>query len=1223
MSVKLFFWNVCGLNDPDKHRSFVSWLHFHKPIFGAILETHVKELSLLPLKIKLCPGWKFASNHHSDDDGRIILIWKDPLKIQIVHQSSQSITCAMEIPNLPPFFYTAVYASNLTVDRSDLWAKLLYLHDSLNLQNYGWIVGGDFNQILMSSEHSSQSVNAQDYQMYQFQDCLTQTGLFDLRYNGPSHTWKNNQPDMPIAKKLDRLLINCNTISAFPHASANFLPPDISDHTPCLLDLAYQLPKAGTQPFKFQNYLTKHPEFTMVIHDAWTRAGSNSWTLTQLCWKLKLIKTNLKILNRDNFSKIQERVTETYNLLQTAQVHSLQAPSQQLFLEEKELHDRWMFLRQIEECFFRQKSRINWLTEGDLNTTYFHRICQVQASYNAIRSFITESGIQITDPQEMSNLAIAHFQSVLGPLNYRPPCIASHPSWFALLTNFRVTSLQSTQMQLIPTALEIRKQFFKLNQNKAPFPDGLTSGFFKASWDILGEEVVHSIQHFFASSFLPAATNATILSLIPKFPGASKITDFRPISCLNTVYKVLSRLLVARLKPFLPDLILPSQTAFVKDRLLVENTTLASELIHGYHKNKGSKRIAIKVDIAKAFDILSWEFLLSSLEAIEVPQRFISWIKACICTTKFTVGYNGVVNGYFKGKRGLRQGDPLSPYLFVIAMNYLSMMLNEAARNEKIKYHNRCDRMKLTHLSFADDLLIFIDGSLSSVQNVLQVLREFEHRSGLAVSFQKTSFYASGLSEEELSTIQASTGMHHGSLPFRYLGVPLNSRKLSIVNCEPLLHQVKTRFSSWSVKSLSFAGRLLLIKTVIAGITTFWCSAFILPKACINKINSMCSFFLWKGNLEGHHSAKVAWETVTLTKAQGGLGIKDLHVWNKSCSLRLIWIIIFREDSVWAAWFKEVVLKGSLQNYWTVKPSQKNSWLVNKLIKMRTKVFPLIKMRIENGRTARFWLDNWAPTSSLTLSQTLPGGRFGIPLSATVASLRRNGSWRLPPARSEVMLELYAYMTMIELTEREDYYEWEIQGATTIKFSTGAIYTNLRGTIPDQSWTKTIWIPRAIPRHSFHSWLVTLNQCPTRDRMIQWGLQIDPTCLLCNLTAESRDHLYFVCPYSFGLWTLVASQCRIRPQRTWESTITQMEMLSIQKPYRLLTLLSWQATMYWLWKERNDRHHNNIFRTVDSIFSQLDRQIRNKIQSFRKSNPTLASKMMQRWFDTTGTSPPS
>ena len=253
------------------------------------------------------------------------------------------------------------------------------------------------------------------------------------------------------------------------------------------------------------------------------------------------------------------------------------------------------------------------------------------------------------------------------------------------------------------------------------------------------------------------------------------------------------------------------------------------------------------------------------------------------------------MNGFFKGKRGLRQGDPLSPYLFVIAMNYLSLMLNKAAAENKINYHSKCSEMKLTHLSFADDLLIFIDGSITSVQYVLQVLREFELRSGLAVSFQKTSFYASGLTEQEIDTIQASTGMIQGTLHFRYLGLPLSSRKLSLPNCQPLIQQIKNRFSSWSVKTHSFAGRQLLIKTVIAGINTFWCSAFILPRACINKITSMCNQFLWKGNLEGHHSVRVSWDTVTLTTAQGGLGIKDLLTWNKACCLRLIWLIFFRE----------------------------------------------------------------------------------------------------------------------------------------------------------------------------------------------------------------------------------------------------------------------------------------------------------------------------------------
>ncbi|XP_019091180.1 PREDICTED: uncharacterized protein LOC109128751 [Camelina sativa] len=189
-------------------------------------------------------------------------------------------------------------------------------------------------------------------------------------------------------------------------------------------------------------------------------------------------------------------------------------------------------------------------------------------------------------------------------------------------------------------------------------------------------------------------------------------------------------------------------------------------------------------------------------------------------------------------------------------MNNLSLMLNRAAEEGKFQYYHNCDTAKLTHLCFANDLLIFVDGSLSSVQNVLHVLQEFEDRSGLAISLQKSSFYGGGLSEEEISLISSTTGLPHGTLPVRYLGVPLCTKKLTIQNCEPLLQQVKGKINHWCSKSLSFAGRLLLINNVIAGISNFWCSTFLLPKACIRKINSMCNAFLGKGQLAGHHSAR-------------------------------------------------------------------------------------------------------------------------------------------------------------------------------------------------------------------------------------------------------------------------------------------------------------------------------------------------------------------------------
>ncbi|KAF3532450.1 hypothetical protein DY000_02038545 [Brassica cretica] len=165
----------------------------------------------------VCRGWHYTSNHLSDEDGRIILIWKDPVKVRILLQSRQMVTCELILPNCLPIIYTAIYASNLSDERNDLWVELLNLHTTFGLDSKPWIIGGDFNQILYSSDHSAFNHNKHSTRMFQFRDCLYQL--------------------------------------------ASFLPPVPSDHSPCLIDLAFILPKAGTQPFKFLNYLTKRPSF--------------------------------------------------------------------------------------------------------------------------------------------------------------------------------------------------------------------------------------------------------------------------------------------------------------------------------------------------------------------------------------------------------------------------------------------------------------------------------------------------------------------------------------------------------------------------------------------------------------------------------------------------------------------------------------------------------------------------------------------------------------------------------------------------------------------------------------------------------------------------------------------------------------------------------------------------------------------------------------------------
>ncbi|KAH0917198.1 hypothetical protein HID58_024858 [Brassica napus] len=329
-------------------------------------------------------------------------------------------------------------------------------------------------------------------------------------------------------------------------------------------------------------------------------------------------------------------------------------------------------------------------------------------------------------------------------------------------------------------------------------------------------------------------------------------------------------------------------------------------------------------------------------------------------------------------------------------------------------------------------------------------------------------------------------------------------------------------------------------------------------------------------------------------------------------------MLFFQGGSVWVAWFKSEILQGSLSNFWTVKTSASNSWLANKLIKMRGEVYTWIKMRVGNGVECRFWTDNWSLLGSLQdhFASTL-ASRQGIPMAATLANLNRSGNWLLPRARSEAMIQVQVALTTMVLQEGiEDSYEWIVEGVASGKYKTSQVYWELKGEEAKVPWAKVVWTKRGIPKHSFLVWLVVLNRCPTRDRLLAWGLSVDSNCLLCNLEPESRDHLFFRCPFSMRVWSEVGRRCSFTSSPSWQDTINRLMALTGDRHANRLILLCWQAVIYFLWRERNQRLQSQRFQSSDMIISSLDRLIRDKILSYRSSSPSLSSSLMQRWFNT-------
>jgi len=233
------------------------------------------------------------------------------------------------------------------------------------------------------------------------------------------------------------------------------------------------------------------------------------------------------------------------------------------------------------------------------------------------------------------------------------------------------------------------------------------------------------IRRFLLTWHIPHFMRATKLIVLPKVSNPQKASDFRPISCCNVLYKVVSKLLSSRLKVVLPNLINQCQGAFVQGREIIYNVLICQDLARGYNRKHISPRCMLKVDLHKAFDSIHWNFVKDLLHALHFPKVFTKWIMAYVSNVEFFLHLNGQIHGSFMGYRGLRQGDPLSPLLFVLAMEYFSRIMLKASSHPHFKHHPHCKTLNLTHLMFADDLILFGNVEIPTIRIMKEALDTF------------------------------------------------------------------------------------------------------------------------------------------------------------------------------------------------------------------------------------------------------------------------------------------------------------------------------------------------------------------------------------------------------------------------------------------------------------------------------------------------------------------
>ncbi|KAJ6983821.1 hypothetical protein NC653_026591 [Populus alba x Populus x berolinensis] len=868
-----------------------------------------------------------------------------------MHSSSQWLTCEVTQTNSSlPIRLTFIYGHNTPAERQILWNYIV--HESSLNSGLPWLVLGDFNAIMSAGDRVGGDVHWPSYQN-DFSSCINHFELLQVPFTGLQYSWHNGQiGSNTIQKKLDWVFGNSCLFSTWPATNAIFQPRSISDHSAIIL--SPQRPNQHRHnSFKFLNIWADRGDFLDIVASSWQEPVFGN-PMFQFTTKLRRLKTVLRQLHLHHTSSITHRVAKAKTNWEAAQFYLDQHPTSSTAQStEREMVAQYMQLCKDEESYFKQKSRVQWLQLGDRNTSFFHKSLLHRQVRNKIHSLQDENGTLVHDPHDIGKLASTYFENIL---------TATHPTLNAEIKDIFPNTISEASKSAALTPItddDIKEALFSIPDSKAPGPDGYNALFYKTSWDIIRLDFLAAIRFFFSNNCLPRCVNATRVALVPKTEHPASMNDYRPISCCNVIYKCISKLLVVRLKPALVDVIGPSQSAFLPGRNISDAILLAQELMHNYHHNKGPARCALKVDLKKAFDTVSLDFIIEGLHAISLPTDMIRWITTCITTVHYTININGEMHGFFQATRGIRQGDPLSPYLFVLAMEGLRGIINQSVQSSAFKYHWRCKPTKLTHICFADDLMLFSHADPGSIMVLKSSLDRFSTLSGLSINLAKSSLYLSGIISGLRNTIIEQLGIQETTLPVKYLGVPLLSSRLTHRDCLPLLERIIARIKLWTSSSLTYAGRLQLIKSVLFSIQVYWSTIFILPCATIKRIESTLAAFLWKGSSLTPTGAKVAWNAICYPLTEGGLRIKKLKTWNQAATLKHIWHLFTDKESMWSTWIQANLLRG--KSFWQVTMPSNPSWSWRKILQSRDWCRGWFINRIGNGNSTSLWFDYWLP----------------------------------------------------------------------------------------------------------------------------------------------------------------------------------------------------------------------------------------------------------------------
>lgn len=1185
--MNLVSWNCRGMGSSLKTNAVRDLLKSEHPDILLLQETKINDQDFKNfLKInKIYEGTTISASGAS---GGIGTIW-DKRNWKLLSQKHSSWWLRSDVQNVTKteeYTIYNIYAPHQLHDKAACWNSIK--EDLLEMQGRSIFLGGDLNLIRNSEEKLGGNFLA-DSSRDSLEEIILNHNLVDFQPQNGRFTWSNKRTGRHnIKERLDRILVQERIVTRFACVKSFIIQGYYSDHKPVTLKLD-KGSNFGPLPFRYNRMWEEQEDFRLMVKDQWLTEVRGS---PHYVWesKIKILRSAIKQWAKSKAVAENKIKTDLQTkLIQWNQERELRQDTEEELIKERDLQKELYKLNRKEEEEQRQKSRCLWLKAGDKNTSFFHNSVKLRRSANNIEK-ITVEGSEVRGQNQIMEAAASHFQNLLTEEHHEKR------GWEILdsMEN-KTTAEQNIELDREITEAEIELTIRSMASDKAPGPDGFTIDFYKSHWDIIKKDYIRVVRNFFQKGKMGSGIKSSFLALIPKEPNPLTFNRFRPISLCNVSYKIITKILANRLKPILPSLISDNQGGFVPQRQIADNVILIQEAIHS-SINRKEKGMIMKMDMANAFDRVNHSFLQAVLQKLGLSNLFISRVQECISGNWTAPLINGRPSKAFKSTRGLRQGCPLSPFLYILMAEAFSSKLESMRRRKEIMGIEIIRGSKgINHSLFADDTLLIGGASCIMARRFKNALDLFLQASGGKLSNNKCMIYTWNVPNHliqrisRIMEIPAQLNWSH----FMYLGLPLAKTKIKSESWVKIVEKFRSKLQNWGMHWLNLAGRTTLVKSVLASLPIYQFAITLAPASIHKHMELIMRSFLWQGGKQNSKKfSLVKWETVILPIEKGGLGIRVPRLANLAMGFKLIWRILNEKDSWWVAVLKKKYLNGPSSNILTESAPERQGTPTWNLIK---KALPLCKSFFSkapgNGRDVNIWND------SILGSQVRISNPHFYPLrrwmvEANLNSLFDISVWEedrwdgwiplnLPNDLAQLWVDLKCSLSCSAPVNRvkEDKFVWNPNGGN---YSVREGYKALQDISSVNNWPllKAVWSTECLPKIKFFIWTLMHGKILTAENLRKRGIQGPSICCMCRSAEETIPHLFIECPIAKACWNLLSEpiSSEVLPpkiqtlHKRWDKRLYQPKGNTIMRRLwsSIPSNLCWQ-----IWKARNKCIFNN------------------------------------------------